>query len=360
MENKPISRTLRLLSQLMELHEVNPFKIKSIANAAFKVDKLPYPIAGKSFAEMEKIDGIGKSTATKITELLETGTITEMQELLDATPEGVVEMLGIKGIGPKKVAIIWHDLGIENTGELYYACNENRLIEAKGFGLKTQEEIRKSIEFRMASNGTFLYARVEHEANQLLDDIKALFVGALVEFASDFRRLCEVISELVIVVGTRDNEMTINALSQSTVLQNITVEKNHINGELENGLLVDIVCVEKRYFYKELFLQTGNDEHTDAVLKRINDEVDQPESEELIYIKSGLSFIKPELREGTTFIDRAENNNLPQLISYHDLKGTLHNHSTWSDGVNTIEEMAGIFRHVRPQQERGLCQRIKY
>jgi DNA polymerase (family 10) len=359
MENKPISRTLCLLSQLMELHEVNPFKIKSIANAAFKVDKLPYPIAGKSFAEMEKIDGIGKSTATKITELLETGTITEMQELLDATPEGVVEMLGIKGIGPKKVAIIWHDLGIENTGELYYACNENRLIEAKGFGLKTQEEIRKSIEFRMASNGKFLYARVEPEANKLLDDIKALFVGALVEFASDFRRLCEVISELVIVVGTRDNEMTIMALSQSALLQNITVEKNHINGELENGLLVDIVCVEKRYFYKELFLQTGNDEHTDAVLKRINDEVDQPESEELIYIKSGLSFIKPELREGTTFIDRAENNNLPQLISYHDLKGTLHNHSTWSDGVNTIEEMALYCRDTLKLEYLGMCDHSK-
>jgi DNA polymerase (family 10) len=86
MENKPIARTFRLLSQLMELHEVNPFKIKSIANAAFKLDKLPFPIAGKTLAELEKIDGIGKSTATKVIELLETGTITEMQELIDATP----------------------------------------------------------------------------------------------------------------------------------------------------------------------------------------------------------------------------------------------------------------------------------
>lgn len=359
MENKPISRTLRLLSQLMELHEVNPFKIKSIANAAFKVDKLPYPIAEKSLAEMEKIDGIGKSTAGKIVELLETGTITEMQELLDATPEGVVEMLGIKGIGPKKVAIIWNDLGIENTGELYYACNENRLIEAKGFGLKTQEEIRKSIEFRMASNGKFLHARVEPEANQLLDDIRELIVGALVEFASDFRRLCEVISELVIVVGSRDNEITMTTLSQSALLKNITIEHNHINGELENGLLVDIVCVEKRNFYKELFLQTGTDEHTEAVLKRINNEVEQPESEELIYIKSGLSFIKPELREGITFIDRAESNQLPQLISYHDLKGTLHNHSTWSDGVNTIEEMAIYCRDTLKLEYLGMCDHSK-
>src|ERR1700710_478373 len=116
MENKPIARTLRLLSQLMELHDENPFKIKSLANAAFKVDKLPYPVAGKTLSELEKIDGIGKSTATKIVELLETGKITELQDLQAATPEGIVEMLGIKGIGPKKIGIIWHDLGIESIG----------------------------------------------------------------------------------------------------------------------------------------------------------------------------------------------------------------------------------------------------
>src|ERR1700759_1912496 len=127
MENKPIARTLRLLSQLMELHEQNPFKIKSLANAAFKVDKLPFPAASKTQEELEKVDGIGKSTASKIMELLETGTMTELRDLLAQTPEGVVEMMGIKGIGAKKVAIIWRELDIENVGELYYACNENRL-----------------------------------------------------------------------------------------------------------------------------------------------------------------------------------------------------------------------------------------
>jgi len=359
MENKPISRTLRLLSQLMELHEVNPFKIKSIANAAFKVDKLPYPVAGKTFEQLEKIDGIGKSIATKIIELLETGTMVELEELLAATPEGVVEMMGIKGIGPKKVAIIWHDLGIETIGELYYACNENRLIEAKGFGLKTQEEINKAIEFRMASNGKFLYAQVAHEANALLDDLKALFTGALIEFAGDYRRLCEVISELVIVLGTRNNEITLTTLSQSEIIKNISVNSNHISGELENGLLVDVICVEKRYFYKELFMQTGNDEHTEAVLALANTLIDQPESEELIYLKAGLSYIKPELREGTTFIEKAANNKLPQLISYHDLKGTLHNHSTWSDGVNTVEEMALYCRDVLKLEYLGMCDHSK-
>jgi len=359
MENKPISRTLRMLSQLMELHDVNPFKIRSIANAAFKVDKLPYPIADKSLEQIEKIEGIGKSIAAKIVELRDTGTIAEMDELLANTPEGVVEMMGIKGIGPKKVAIIWHDLGIENTGELFYACNENRLIEVKGFGLKTQEDIRKAIEFRMASNGKFLYAQVEKEAGELLDALKALFPSGLAEFAGDFRRLCEVISELVIVLGSRDQEIAFTTLLQSTVLNNVTANGNHISGELPNGLLVDIICVEKRYFYKELFLQTGNDEHTEAVLSRITDVIDQPESEELIYIKSGLEFMKPELREGDIYIERAENNALPVLISYHDLKGTLHNHSTWSDGVNTIEEMALYCRDTLKLEYLGMCDHSK-
>src|SRR5471030_603793 len=200
MENKPIARTLRLLSQLMELHDENPFKIKSIANAAFKVDKLPFPIAGKSLAEMEKIDGIGKSTAAKIHELLEKGTMTDLVDLLATTPEGIVEMLGIKGIGPKKIGVIWHDLGIENIGELLYACNENRLIEAKGFGLKTQEEIRKVLEFRMASNGKFLYAQVEAQAEKLMLLLKETLPGGLIEFAGEYRRKCEIITELVIVV----------------------------------------------------------------------------------------------------------------------------------------------------------------
>ena len=304
MENKPIARKLRLLSQLMELHEVNPFKIKSVANAAFKVDKLPFAVAGKTLAELEKVDGIGKSTAAKIIELLETGTMVDLEDLLKDTPEGVVEMMGIKGIGPKKIATIWKDLGIENTGELYYACNENRLIEAKGFGLKTQEEIRKAIEFRMASNGKFLYAQITQEANELLDAIKTVFAGALVEFAGEYRRLCEIISELVIVLGSRDEKVAFDAFAQSTFLQNTTLNGNHINGELANGLLVDIVCVEKRDFYKELFLQTGSDEHTEAVLKRINDELDQPANEELIYLKAGLEFMKPELREGDTLLKK--------------------------------------------------------
>ena len=359
MENKPIARTLRLLSQLMELHEENPFKIKSLANAAFKVDKLPYPAAGKTLAELEKIDGIGKSTATKIHELLETGHIKELTDLLAATPEGVVEMMGIKGIGPKKVAIIWRDLGIENIGELYYACNENRLIEAKGFGLKTQEEISKAIEFRMASNGKFLYAQVEPYAGEILQRIKDIFPDAHVKFTGEYRRGCEIINELTFLVGTMSSQLGIDALAKSQILNNITVKDNHISGETENGLLVDIVVCHIKYFYIQLFNLTGSEDHIKAVTDRITDDIEEPENEELIYRKAGLEWIAPELREGDTFIKHAENNTLPHLITYADLKGTLHNHSTWSDGVNTLEEMALYCRDELKLQYLGMCDHSK-
>lgn len=360
MENKPIARTLRLLSQLMELHEVNPFKIKSIANAAFKVDKLPFKISGKTVEEMEKIDGVGKSVAAKVNELVQTGTMAELEDLLAATPPGVVEMMKIKGIGAKKVATIWREMEIDNVGELYYACNENRLIEAKGFGLKTQEEIRKAIEFSMASNGKFLYAQIEDDARALRDQLRGVFVGALVDFAGEFRRLCEIVTELVFVLGSRDQEIAINTVLESDFICKIKDEGcGHISGELENGLKVSIYCVEKRYFYRELFIRTGNEEFTTTVLKDIDEGVDQPDSEELIFVKAGIGFINPELREGTAFIERARKNELPQLISYHDLKGTLHNHSTWSDGVNTVEEMALYCRDELKLQYLGMCDHSK-
>lgn len=355
MENKPIARTLRLLSQLMELHEENSFKIRTIANASFKVDKLPFKVADKTPAELENVDGIGKSTAGKITELLQTGTIKELQALIEKTPEGVMEMMGIKGIGPKKVGVIWREMGIENTGELLYACNENRLIELKGFGAKTQAEIIKAIEFRMASNGKFLYAQVEQEALEFFDQIKAIFPEALKHIAGEFRRYSEIITELNIVIGTNDAHVALATLEQSNLLTSIKVIDNHVTGELENGLLVDIVCVSKDEYYKTLFLNTGSDEHIEAVLRRLPEPLLQPVSEEMIYKKAGLEWIQPELREGDTYIEKAAHDNLPKLITFADLNGSLHNHSTWSDGVHTIEEMALYCRDELKLEYLGMC-----
>jgi DNA polymerase (family 10) len=355
MENKIIARKLRLLSQLMELHEGNPFKIKSLANAAVKVDKLPFPAKSKTTAELEKVDGIGKSTASKITELVEKGTLAELDEMLEKTPPGVIEIMGIKGIGPKKVAAIWKELNIESLGELLYACNENRLVEAKGFGLKTQQDVANAIEFALTSHGKFLYAQVAPQADELIDQLKGIFPEGLVDCAGEFRRCCEIINKLVVVLGSRDLEVALNALKGSEIVKELNVEKNVISGHLPLGLAVEIVCVEKRYFYRELFIQTGDDEHVKAILERSADEADQPTSEDLIYKKAGLEYMHPELREGITYLKKAESSTLPKLIIHADLKGTLHNHSTWSDGINTIEEMALFCRDDLKLEYLGMC-----
>ncbi|MGV8878323.1 MAG: helix-hairpin-helix domain-containing protein [Sphingobacteriaceae bacterium] len=360
MENKTVSRALRLLSQLMELHEENAFKIKTIANASLKVDKLSFPIAEKSLSELEKIDGIGKSTAYKIRAFLDTGSISELQTLLAATPQGVLEMLQIKGIGPKKILIIWKELAIENIGELYYACNENRLIEAKGFGLKTQEAIRLMIEFRMASNGKFLYAQIDQLAEQLLTTLKQSFPGAQVALTGEFRRRCEIISELQILIGTNNTEGVLTAIHQIPSLKHQHTTANIWKGKADNGLSVAIHCCEKVDFSTSLFNETGSEEHVKAVLDLIVDKNGlPPENEVSIYQKAGLSYIEPELREGVTFINRAAKKSLPKLITFSDLKGALHNHSTWSDGVNTLEEMALYCRDKLKLEYLGICDHSK-
>ncbi len=359
MENKQISRHLRFLSQLMELHEENPFKIKSIANAAFKVDKLPFPLAGKTVAELDKIDGIGKSIAEKIAELLETGTLKETESYLKNTPAGIIEMLGIKGIGPKKIVVIWHELHIDSVGELYYACNENRLIEAKGFGLKTQEQIRKTIEFNIASQGKFLYAQAEAIEHGLLQNLNASFTGIKTVSAGEFRRKLEIIKELVVVIETENREQLFSGLNEAAYLSFTAQDEQSWQGKTEHGMAVKLVLSGPENFVKALFTATGDEEHVKTVLSRITDADFQPKSEQEIYQKAGLPFIEPELREGKYWVEKASAGKLPELITFKDLKGTLHNHSTSSDGVNTLEEMALYSRDQLRLEYFGICDHSK-
>jgi len=211
----------------------------------------------------------------------------------------------------------------------------------------------------MASNGKFLYAQVEPMANDIYQRIKDIFPDAFVKITGEYRRCCEIINELTYLVGTLNKEIAIDALAQSGIIDNLTVKGDHINGETDKGLLVDIQVTGVKYFYDELFKQTGSDDHVKAVIARINDSIDESENEEIIYMKAGLSWMPPELREGDTFIEKASNNALPHLITYHDLKGTLHNHSTWSDGIHTLEEMALYCRDELKLEYLGMCDHSK-
>jgi DNA polymerase (family 10) len=342
MENKIISRKLRLLSQLMELHNENPFKIKSIANAALKVDKLGFRIAEKTLEEIAEVDGLGKSISAKVYELIQTGSFNDLEKMLLITPEGIVEMLNIKGIGPKKIGVIWKDLQIESIGELYYACNENRLIEAKGFGLKTQEEIKRLIDFKMAAHGKFLYAQAESLVDTLSADLSlwlsSLEDAAMLQIAGDYRRLCEIIESLDFVLGSENPERVVAEINAYSPLQFIQQSPGVFLADSPFGLKIQLHIVHKLDFYINLFKLTGNVSHVDQVLKLAGEGPFTDETD--IYTQAGLAYVEPELREGLDEIELARTATLPNLITFKDLKGSLHNHSTYSDGVHTLEQMA--------------------
>lgn len=350
MDNKAISKIFKLCSQLMELHNENPFRTKAMASASFKLDKLPFRIDDASLEELSAQPGIGKSTAEKAKEVAQTGTFKELQDLLANTPSGVVEMLNIKGLGPKKVQIIWQDLGIESVGELLYACNENRLVEAKGFGLKTQEEIKKSIEFSISNQGWFLYAKVLSQADTFYAILKTHFPSSLLSFTGDFRRKCEVLSTVDLLIS-ESIEAVEKFLGDYTLVEK-TENSLEITDEL--GFTFKVFSTNINDFYRDLILSTGSTAHLDLLFNILPD-LPSLSSEEAIYRNLRLDYIEPELREGLDEIERAQNHTLPHLIQFKDLKGTLHNHSTYSDGVHTLEQMALHCKDALGLEYLGIC-----
>lgn len=344
----------------MELHGENSFKTKSIASAAFNIDKNPLRLADKSLAELESIPGIGKSAAAKILALCTTGSMPELDELLSKTPSGILEIMGIKGLGPKKVVAIWKDLGIETVGELLYACNENRLIEAKGFGIKTQEEIKKAIAFKMAGKGLVLYAQAEQSAIALYDLLKERYPNDLISFTGAFRRKCEILDgvDLLLSQGQGQVAQLVEFLS-ARLEGEYSIQGELVSILLENGLTLRVRLTDRQSFYTQLVKTSGSEEHLIKLEERLSASWPEGGSETEIYQAAGLSYIEPELREGGNEFVLAEANALPLLIEPDDLKGSLHNHSTWSDGVNSLEEMAVYCRDVLQLEYLGICDHSK-
>lgn len=357
MDNKTIARTFKLCGQLMELHNENPFRSKAIASASFKIDKLPFQAVDASLEKLAEQPGIGKSTAEKIKQIVTTGTFPELYELLAKTPEGILEMLKIKGLGPKKIQVIWNDLAIETVGELYYACNENRLIEAKGFGLKTQEDIKKSIEFSMANQGWFLYAKVVPSADTVLNYLRTSLLNNQVEFAGEFRRKCEVLAQVELIADANLADIHHAVLALNNELQ-IEVGEHQLSFKDENACPFTIYTSTPSSFAHDWLIRTGSEDHI-ARLKALNPSIPEENTEAAIYASLGLDYIVPELREGLDEVTLAQNHKLPQLIEFEDLKGTLHNHSTYSDGVHTLSAMALYAKDNLGLSYFGICDHSK-
>ena len=167
MHNYEIAEYFNLLAKLMDIHGENAFKIKSYSNAAYTLDRLNDPLEAMTPAQIAGIRGIGEALAQKIVDLLATKKLQILEDYIEKTPAGILEMLKIKGLGPKKIITIWKELGIESIGELLYACEENRLINYKGFGAKTQQSIQDALNYYLQNQGSFLYQQVQNIVAQI-------------------------------------------------------------------------------------------------------------------------------------------------------------------------------------------------
>lgn len=361
MSNKEIAKAFKLTAQLMELHDENPFKVRSIQNAAFKLERHPVPIEKMSIEEIGGIEGVGKSIQAKISDLLSRNSFQEMDEMLQQTPKGVIDLLGVKGIGPKKVRTLWKELGIESTGELLYACNENRLVELKGFGEKTQLQIKQAIEYAEANQGKYLYAVIEPIALQLFQDMRNSGLVTECSYSGDFRRKLEVQTQLDMVVACDDHAALAEFIQSHPLMDkdSFRSENNSISANIAGKLPLNIFIGTKENYASLLFDTTGNPEHIRLLKENYNwKENIQAKSEEEIYASVQLPYFEPELREGAAEFTFLKDRKLPVLVTDSDLKGILHNHSTYSDGAHTLEEMA-VYCKELGYQYLGICDHSK-
>jgi len=344
MTNKVIAREFKRYAQLMEFHGQNTFKIKAANSSAEIIGKLPFDVASKSTDELSTVSGIGKSTALKIQELIQNGTIAELAALEAQTSAGVLELLKIKGLGPKKIALIWNELGIDTIPEIWYACKENKIAGLKGFGAKTQADLQNLLEFTIENQGKHRFADIEPVAEDVLALARQHF-NVPVSFTGSYRRLNYLIEEIDLLIAAGSDDIKKWAAS-SGVFTETETQNEALVYQHESGLRVVFHTCSQQEFYARLFSTTGSEGHVEAVKARLGDEIPALESEEQIYKSAKLPYIEPEMREGSGEVEMAAAGALPTLLNLVDFKGSIHNHSTWSDGVHSIEEMALYCRDV--------------
>ncbi|MEY4702892.1 MAG: hypothetical protein RIR96_789 [Bacteroidota bacterium] len=340
MENHQIADQFSLLSKLMDIHGENEFKAKSYAAAAFSIDKLLTPLHQLTFDQIANQKGIGLSAAQKIREILETGKIAALDKIIEATPPGILEMIKIKGIGPKKINTIWKEMEIETIGELEYACLENRLKRYKGFGEKTQQNVLESIRFYQQSKGRYLYAELEAIMPIILDQIGSIFPECKMTVTGEFARQLEIIDTVELLIAGEQSKLDqgINNIPAEWLTK---VSSTHFIFTNPLEIRVHLHLCEPSSYISNSIQKSSSETFWEALQKIeprtntivLNDEID-------FFTARQIPFIPPFLREDPAMLQKIDSISLDDIIQKKDIKGIIHSHSTWSDGSNSIEEMA--------------------
>ncbi len=337
-DNTYLADQFDLLSKLMDIHGENSFKSKTYSVAAFNIEKMTQDLATTPSGELFSIKGIGESVGKKILEMVQQeGRLKVLEEYIEKTPPGIIEMLQIKGIGPKKIATIWKEMGVESIGELLYACNENRLMLYKGFGEKTQKNVQESIEFYMRSQGSHLYADTEAYALAVEKTLQEQLPGNRFAITGEFRRQQPVIDQLawVTTASTKDLQSFLEANNFSTIESSdaILTVKGQENIPLKFYHAADNV------FYKILFTTSCSEDFAQAWQALPGWDTNATyTSEEAIFTNTNIPYIVPAMREKAAVLTASPFTG--QLIQPNDIKAIIHSHSDWSDGAHTVEDMA--------------------
>jgi DNA polymerase (family X) len=336
MDNYDIAEQFSLLAKLMDIHGENSFKSKSYSSAAFAIEKLPQQIALVPPEKIFQIKGIGESVGKKVIEILENGEMSVLKEYISNTPSGVLEMMNIKGLGPKKINVLWKEMKIDSIEELQKACEENRIADKKGFGGKTQQNILDSIQFQQQSAGKYLYKKLETFADAFTARLKDKFPNDKIEITGEFRRQLEIIESLEWVTTVSSDDLKKFLLNDQ--IQLVADRDGMLVVTAEETLFLRFHIVSEKEFYSKLFETSCSEEFLNQwnTIARSDDN----SSEEKIFKSAQVNYLPPYLRETKNILSKGKEKVFDNIVQTSDIKGLIHSHSNWSDGSYTIEEMA--------------------
>jgi DNA polymerase (family X) len=356
-DKREISRIFEEIGLLLELKGESPFKSRAYYNAARTIETLTEDISDLvASGRIRELKGIGEALAGKLAELVGTGRLGYYEELKRSVPEGLLEMTAVPGLGPKKIAAVWNQLGITTVGELEYACIENRLVGLPGFGQKTQDKIRQGIQQLKRRRGFHLYATVIGEAERLVGAIGHATGVRRAELVGELRRRLEVVRTISVLAGADRPQSVLEGLRHVEGLGEVTQAGTRITARSSLGVPVSVTVSEDLAAHAML-AGSASEEHLAALTARaarmkvpwnLTGEnggiAPKADSEEALYAALGLPYIEPELREGLGEIEAAEAGRLKPLVEAGHIQGVFHNHTTYSDGSASLEEMVAAAR----------------
>lgn len=360
MDKNEIAEVLKEIAVLLELKGENRFKSLAYSNAARTLETLQLDLGTLIREErLGEVKGFGEALTQKITELAQTGKLKYYDELKASFPPGLFDCMRVPGLGPRKVKVLWEKLQIDSIGDLRLSCERNMVAKLEGFGEKTQSKIMEGIANLEKYRGQFLYVEARNAALPIFDALKNCPSVKRVETAGSLRRKKELVRDLDFVVSTTNPETVMKLFTTLPQVVAITNQgKTKSSVMLDIGIQADVRCVSDEEFPFTLAYFTGSKEHNIAMRQRSIDQGKKLneyglfeikaskeklipcKDESALYTSLGLKYVEPELREDMGEVIAAEKGDLPKLVSEMDIRGTFHCHTQWSDGSNTLEEMA--------------------